>query len=372
MNRDKLKIYFLELLLLFFLLFTLFESNIITRLVLAFVLLGYMFICMFFLRKREILPIYHKQVFILMCVFAFIYLAVFYLMGLYFGYYESTVKLSLWSAWNYIIPLTVIIISSEVIRHIFLSQKSKRPKILVLTIMVLIDLIIYVGVYDLSNLSDFLTVIGFILFASVSCNLLYNYVSIRFDYKGIIVYRIITALYVYFIPVVPDVYIFFRSILRMIYPYMIYLVINYTFVKRDLAADYIKQKKKVFNTTMIVIFTTIISMLVSCQFRFGIIVIGSGSMTGTLNVGDAVVYEKYTNQDVNEGDIVIFNGDGIRIIHRVVDVKKINGEVRYYTKGDANVEMDEDYITKKDIIGFTRVRIKYIGYPSIWVRDIFS
>lgn len=372
MSKDKIKIYFLELLLFFFLLFALFESNIITRSILALVLFVYMFVCMFLLKKRNILPIYHKQVMILMSIFSFIYLAVFYLMGLYFGYYEATVKLSLWSVWNYIIPLTIIIISSEIIRHIFLSQKSKRPKVLVFLIMVLIDLIIYTGVYDLNNLSDFLTVIGFIFFASVACNLLYNYVSVRFGYKGIIIYRIVTALYVYFIPIIPDIYIFFRSVLRMVYPYMIYLVLDYTYAKRHLIADYVDQRKKVINTTILVIIATLISMLVSCQFRYGIIVIGSGSMTGALNKGDATVFEKYDNQVIEEGDVIIFSNGGIRIIHRVIDIKEVNGQYRYYTKGDANMQMDEDYITKKDIVGVTLFRIKYIGYPSIWIKNIFS
>lgn len=372
MNKDKLKIYILELLLLLFLLFTLFESNIVTKLILAIFLFAYMVICIIFLKKRQILPIYHKQVLILMCLFSFIYLAVFYLMGLYFGYYEAPVKLSLWSFWNYIIPLAVIIISSEVIRHILLSQKGKKSKVLVFAIMVLIDLIIYTGVYDLNNLDDFLTVIGFILFASVACNLLYDYISIRFGYGGIIVYRMATALYAYFIPIVPDIYIFFRSVLRMVYPYMIYLILDYTYAKRHLIVDYVDQRKKVVGTTILVVCATLVSMLVSCQFRFGIIVVGSGSMTGALNKGDATIYERYDKQVIKEGDVVIFNDGGIRIIHRVVDIKKINGELRYYTKGDANAEMDEGYITKKDVVGITLFRIKYIGFPSIWIKDIFS
>ena len=42
----------------------------------------------------------------------------------------------------------------------------------------------------------------------------------------------------------------------------------------------------------------LIVMLISCKFRFGIIVIGSGSMTGTLNVGDALIYERYEEQKI--------------------------------------------------------------------------
>lgn len=372
LSKDKVKIYVLELLLLCFLLFALFESNVVSKTVLAIVLLVYMLMCSFFLPKRKTLPIYHRQVLVLMFVFAFIYLAVFYLLGLYFGYYEASVKLSFWSLYKYIIPLVVIIISSEVIRYILLSQKSNNSKVLVFFIMVLIDLIIYTGIYDLSNLDDFLTVVGFIFFASVVCNLLYNYISVRFGYKGIIVYRLITVLYAYFFPIIPDIYIFFKSVLRMVYPYLIYLILDYTYSKRNLIADYVDNRKKVLNTTILVVIATLIAMLVSCQFRFGILVVGSGSMTGTLDKGDATVFEKYSNQTVHEGDIIIFNRDNTRIIHRVIDIKQINNERRYYTKGDANSQIDDGYVTSKDILGITKFKIKYIGYPSIWIKEIFS
>ena len=95
-------------------------------------------------------------------------------------------------------------------------------------------------------------------------------------------------------------------------------------------------------------------------------------MTGALNKGDAIVYESYEKQAINEGDVLIFNKDKIRIIHRVIEIKEINGQKRYFTKGDANQKVDDGYITEKDIIGISLFKIKYIGYPSIWVNDIFS
>mgnify|MGYP003305586767 CR=1 FL=1 len=52
----------------------------------------------------------------------------------------------------------------------------------------------------------------------------------EFD-KPIIIYKLITLLYSYIIPIIPDVLVFFRSILRMIYPYIIYLVLEYSYSK---------------------------------------------------------------------------------------------------------------------------------------------
>ena len=114
-------------------------------------------------------------------------------------------------------------------------------------------------------------------------------------------------------------------------------------------------------------------MLISCQFKYGILVIGSGSMTGAINKGDAIFFVQYDSKEKIEiGQVIIFNREGMQIVHRVVDIKNINGETRYTTKGDANQENDDGYITNEDITGICKFRIAYIGYPTIWIRDMFS
>lgn len=372
MTKDKLKIYILEFLLLVILFLTLFEPNIVSKLTLSIILLICMLVIRFLLKKRQMISVSSKQVIILMIGFALIYLALFYILGIHFGFYSSSVKFSLWSIIRYIIPLTIIVISSEIIRFILLSQKVKSKGIITFIIMVLVDIIIYSGVYNIGELDDFLALLGFITFASISCNLLYNYISVRFGYKPIIAYRLLTILYMYFIPIVPDIYIFFRSIARMIYPYIIYIVLEYTYSKGNTVSSYNESKKRILSTTILVIIITLLAMLISCKFHYGILVVGSGSMTGTINKGDAVVFESAKNIKIHEGDVIIFKKDKLQIVHRVVDIKLVNGEYRYYTKGDANQKMDDEYVTKNNIIGVSRLKIKYIGYPTIWLKDMFD
>lgn len=381
MKKDKLKICILELLLIVILFFALFASNKITRSILSIIMLIYMLIVVFSLKKRKITSIYKKQVIIIMTIFAGIYLGIFYLTGLYFGFVQSKVLLSAWTLFRFIIPLTIIIISAEIIRKVFLSQNLKidirKKKInisLILTYisMVLVDLVIYTGIYDLTNLDNFLTALGFVLFASISCNLLYNYISARFGSKGIIIYRLITTLFIYIIPIIPNVYLYFRTFFRMLYPYFIYLFLEKLYSKNDFAIAYNDKKKEIIGNTLLLIITSLFIMLISCQFRFGILVIGSKSMTGTINKGDAVIFEQYNNQKIEEGQIIIFDYNGIQTIHRVIEIKEVNGEIRYYTKGDANSEMDDKYTTKDEIYGLVNLKIKYIGYPTIWVRSLFS
>ena len=158
----------------------------------------------------------------------------------------------------------------------------------------------------------------------------------------------------------------------MLYPYIIYLILEKLYSKSDFAIAYSDKKKEVISNTVLLVIVTLIIMLISCQFKYGILVIGSHSMTGTINKGDAVIFESYNNQNIMNGQVIIFDYNGIQTIHRVVDIKNVNGEYRYYTKGDANARNDEGYTTKKDIYGLVKLRVKYIGYPTIWVRELFS
>ena len=254
----------------------------------------------------------------------------------------------------------------------FKSKKIELSSIFTYIAMVMVDILIYTEVYDLARLDDFLTVLGFVFFASLSCNLLYNYITIRYGVKGIVAFRLITVLFVYIIPFIPDVYVFFRSFLRLLYPYLIYLFFEKLYSKNDYTRGIREKRKEIVGNTLLIVVAALLVMLISCKFKYGIIVVGSGSMTGTLNKGDAVIFEKYQRQEIKKGQVIIFDYNGIETIHRVIDVQKVNGEYRYYTKGDANSRNDEEFRIKEDIYALVKLRVKYIGYPTLWVRDIFS
>ena len=381
MKSDRKTAYILEISLIIILFFALFASNIFTRWGTAIFLGIYSFICHRKLRKRDIRSYHKNQVKILMTVFGIIYVGVIYLIGLYFGFVLSKIQFSIPTLINVIIPFAIILISSEVIRETFLSQKliisvKKREKnispYLTFISMVLIDVIAYIGIYDLSILDDFLTALGYVLFASLSSNLLFNYIANRYDTKGILIYRLITNLYMYIIPVIPDTFMFLQSFIKMLYPYILYVLIDKLFSKNEFSISYGQKKKDFITTTCLMVVTLLMIILISGQFKYGVMVIGSRSMTGTLNKGDVALYERYEEQTIDAGQVIIFDYKGIQTIHRVVKIVNVNGENRYYTKGDANAKMDESYTTDSKIYGLVKVSVKYAGYPTIWVKEIFS
>ena len=374
MKTDKIKVYLLEFVLLAILSFALFVPNIFNRNTTAILLLISSIVTTFLVKKKKVESIHSNKVTILLIIFAVIYLIAFYLMGLYFDYYKALVTFNINTLLNYIIPTAIIIISSEIIRNKLLGQNTKFTGLITFIIMVLADLLIYINIYTISGYDDVIEVIGFTLFASIACNLLYNYISNRYGIKGNIIYRLITVLYVYIIPYIPNVYVFFRAILRMVYPYIIYQVIGYTFETNKQIIAFEDKRKSLISKIILGIITIVIAMLISCQFKYGVLVIGSGSMTGAINKGDVILFKQFDGQEkIIEGKIIIFNKENqTKIVNRVIEVKNVNGEIRYTTKGDANDESDEGYITNNNIIGICNARLPYVGFPSIWMRDIFS
>lgn len=382
MKKDKLKLYFIELLLFSCFLITIIVSNKMTYTTSAIILTVSMLIVKSLLKKKNTKSLYQKQVFYLMFGFAIIYLALFFFIGILKNdFLHQPVTFEFKTLYRFIIPISISIITSEIMRSILLSQEGTIriknfqgdiSKVLTFVNMVLIDVLIYIGVYDLTSYEQFSAALGIVIFASISCNLFYNYTSKRYGMFGIIVYRMITILYTYIIPITPNIHIYLKSFFRMVYPYFLYLILEKTFSKTDFVVSYTTRRRNFIEITAIVITMTFITMLVSCEFKYGLLVVGSKSMTGTLNMGDAIIFEQYKKQPIRNGQIIIFKSDGLQYVHRVIDIKDINGEIRYYTKGDANEKEDKGYITKKDIVGLTKLRIVGIGWPSLWFRDLFK
>ena len=85
-----------------------------------------------------------------------------------------------------------------------------------------------------------------------------------------------------------------------------------------------------------------------------------------------VIYERYEDQSIREGQVVIFTDGPSKIVHRVVRIERYGSEVRYYTKGDANPTEDSGYRTDADIVGLSDFKVAYVGYPTLWLREIIK
>ena len=140
-----------------------------------------------------------------------------------------------------------------------------------------------------------------------------------------------------------------------------------------------KRKKSIIFDIPFYILGLIIVMLVSREFTYSMIAIGSGSMTGEFSKGDAIIYKRYdkksstiSSQKLVNGDIIVFNMKDRVVVHRIHDIYSLYGEDVYITKGDANESIDDWVVTQDDIIDVVKKKIKFIAWPSVWLTENFK
>ena len=372
--KNEKRLIILETILLIIMVFAMFFNKIITRQILAIILLIYAILNKVLVKNDKISYSNSRNFTIILTVIGLVYVGFLYFLGLFVGFYHSTVQLTFWSIINYIIPLIVIIISSEIIRKNILLREYKISKYIIVIAMVMLDVVINTNIYNLNTVNDYFTLISFVIISSIANNIFFNYAIKKFrNATAIIIYKIITTLYMYFIPITPDIYIFLESVFKMILPYIIYVITESFYGKKDEMISTEHKRRDTIILIISIIIIILIIMLVSCKFKYGALVIGSESMTGTINKGDIIIYEKYEDEDqVKVGNIIVFNNDDTKIIHRIIDKKTVGGKQIYHTQGDANTSRDEGYRIYEDIFGQVKFRIPYIGYFTLWINDLLG
>ena len=128
MKSEKIRLYVIEITLVIFFLLAMIFNETITRTVLAIILLVFMAITVKLVKSEKMNLTSNRQIAFLFGGMGIIYVAIIYFLGMITGFYSSTVKLSIWSIFNYIIPYIVIIISAEIIRKTVLLKESKYSK----------------------------------------------------------------------------------------------------------------------------------------------------------------------------------------------------------------------------------------------------
>lgn len=326
------------------------------------------------LRKRSIHSYNKNQVLLIVIVFAVLFLSLYYLSGLEFGLVVSNKgRITLPSFVKNVLPITLTIIACEIIRETLTAQKMRMAIPLSYAIGIAAELVCAGGVPDFHTSYQVADFFGLTLLPAFTANILYTYLSKRYGMFPNIAYRLIMTLYVYFIPATSDIPRAVHAFFLLILPIIIRAFIAALFEKKRRFA--LKKEGKLgivaFGISVLLMLSFI--LLITCQFRFGMVVIATDSMTGQINRGDAVVYEQYEHcEDIEVNDVIIFEENNRRVVHRVVAINTVNGQRQYITKGDANEGIDSGFRTERDIIGKIRFKVLYIGYPSLWLRKIIS
>ena len=370
MSSDKKTLYAFSLSLLLVLSLLLFYPFSYLKIVLAIILGIGAFIIFKFLKKRKSISINTSTVVMITTVSAITFIMGYYLLGINSGFYQSSYKLSFINVLIYVIPIAGSIFAFEYIRTALLSYDSKLVDVLTFISGVLVEILIVSALTTISGFNQFMDMIALTFVPAIVSNVLYNYLSKTYGFVPNMTYRLITSLYLYIIPVVPNVPESIYALMKLAVPLLLMFMIKALFEKEKKMA---LEKKNTWATVLYgLVFASVLSttLIFSNQFTYGAVVIATESMTGELNKGDIVFYKQYEGEPISEEQIILFKqGEGV-FVHRVVEIMDINGELRYYTKGDFNEDRDGGYRVNDDIVGITTLKLPYVGYVTLWLREI--
>ena len=366
MATDKKKIYIVSMLALAVLLLALFVP----------VGMGTAAAAVLLIKKRTALSLNSGMVLLLMGTIGALYLMGYYVSALFVGFTKTGYGLKADIIFQLTLPIAGIIVASELLRYVLCAQKNKIATCCAYLICLLSDVVVCSNLAGITNFATFMDVVGLTLFPGLLYNLLYNYLSVRYGWKPNLLFRAFTVWAFYLIPYGSAVADSLMAFINLMLPIAIYFFIDALYEKkRRYALQKVSRFSRVVSKALTVVALIIMIgtvMLISNHFYYGAYVIATESMTGELNKGDVAVCERYEEQFIQEGQVIVFEQSNSVIIHRVVDIEIINGNTRYYTKGDANEDRDAGYITQSDILGLVNYKLPFLGYPTIWMRSLFG
>lgn len=97
--------------------------------------------------------------------------------------------------------------------------------------------------------------------------------------------------------------------------------------------------------------------------NYKIMTVISGSMAPAIKAGSVVVVKPV--QDYKIGDVITFgpiSKTKAPTSHRIYDIKVVDGQPVYITKGDVNNAPDQREIKGSDILGKVLFSVPYVGY----------
>lgn len=383
MKKQVIKSYYIiflfETIIMFLVVLNSFNSNFSNVYILPFILFICDFIFFFVLgfekKNKRLNKIVNFDVFMSSMIFLILY----YLFGIIIGYAESKNYLTLYGLTIFIIPTILKIVFKEHLRNSFLTKSGNNKFLIIYTLLlfIMIDILPSLSMLKING-HDIFIFIALVLLPSITVNIFATYINIKVGFMPVIIYLLILSLYQYIVPIVPDPNEYLKAIIDFVLPILILFIVRKNINKYsdgDEEIDRNYNKSTIVISIIPIILVIVIVYFISGYFKYYALAIASGSMYPVFDRGSIVIIEqvndKYDNYNkLNEGEIIAYRTEKNIIVHRLIRIVNTGDELIYYTKGDANSDEDDYLIKKENIIGIVRVKIPYIGYPTVWFSEI--
>jgi signal peptidase len=268
-------------------------------------------------------------------------------------------------------------IAMEYVRHTIMLLINRRDGVWFGLIVAVVFAIEQIGLVQILGLTDGIGIVKFtvatIMPALVSSALL-TYLAFNVGFSAQLTYRLGIVAVLYVPPIIPKYDWYVIGIAWLVLALSVYLVIDHT--RREVAINgrHYRHARRATNSMFVIAMTGLVCFMTGV-FSYQPQVIMSNSMVPVFSRGAMVIVEKVDAMDVRVGDIIQYKTTERMITHRVIEIDTTDdgtGERVYITQGDNSPNPDEKPVQLAQVVGIIRAQIPYVGYPTVWLREIMK
>ena len=316
---------------------------------------------------------FKKQIIQYTLIACLVYIIVYLVSGLFVTFgknpYSTTIKGLITNLWIF----GIIIFAREYIRYKLINNVYDRDKTKIAILISIVYILIDLELNGLIGKTPLIVAKGILQkgLPSIAKNITFSYIAIHCSWVPSVLYQILTNLYFWLTPILPNMPWVMKTIIETTIPTILLLYIRY--VKNKL--NIFRTKENIINSDPRNTIPLVVFIIIGIWFAMGIfpikpVAIATKSMMPEIYQGDIVIIKKCNANDVNVGDIIEYQTEDYNIIHRIIEKKQNNGNFIFTTKGDNNKQPDSDPVNENQLIGKVILRVKYLGYPAIWLNII--
>jgi signal peptidase len=307
---------------------------------------------------------------------AFFQIAVLIIAGLFLGFGYSPYDHRLIGILRNLLYLVTLLAALELMRA-FLVARFKQHHPLVSFILVsffLAILRISPATYgQFNSIQSSIQFIGERLLPLLTQNMLATLLALLGGPLASMGYLGILQLFEWLSPILPNLGWFTTAIIGTVLPAFGMVILYNQFIAEPGEHELSEARKKgsFFPWAVVAVFSLLLVGFSTGLFGVHPSLIGSGSMSPSLIVGDIVLTQYVPLQDIRVGDVIGFREYGQTVIHRVVKIMNDADQVTLITQGDAN-NMPDPPVTSSNYQGKVVFYIPKIGWVSIFIRNTLA
>ncbi len=268
----------------------------------------------------------------------------------------------------------IVVLCIEYIRYKIINNVLKKDKLLIFVLIVIIFTLKDINLVELKNSLNIYYIFKLVfsnIIPSAIKNVLLTYICMYTDFIPALIYEMLLYGVQWITPIWPKTPWVFDSIVNSVFPLILFLYCRYEIASTDKFFLY-KYSKPIEPKGTIPL---VIGVVLVIWFALGIfpikpIGIATGSMKPSINVGDLMIIQKCTANDIEIGDIIEYSRKDYSVIHRVIEKYQKDGETFLITKGDNNDSADADPVSERQLNGKAIYKIPYLAWPTLFIDSL--